>query len=800
MSKLISKIVVPDLNEATGYALYNVKDANAIRSSEKGTANGVATLDNTGKIPSSQIPSGIISQQSDWNQTDSTAGDYIKNKPTSMPASDVSAWAKTSSKPTYTASEVGAIPTSAKGAASGVAELDTTGKVPTSQLPSYVDDVLEYANKASFPTTGETGKIYVDKATNLTWRWGGSAYVEISPSLALGETSSTAYAGDKGKALADKLATIAEGAEVNVQSDWNATSGDAFIKNKPTIPAAVTESTVSGWGFTKNTGTVTGIKMNGSSKGTSGVVDLGTVVTNIKAAAGSHINEAGTPSVTASTVSGVTTFTFDYLKGAKGDPGQNATTTSVFSTSANGLAPAASSGNKTTAETAVSNYYLCADGKYRQLPANAFKNDNTWTAASTSAAGYVPAATKGKFLHSNASTGNLEWVNDNNTTYTPQKLGSGIGTCSTSSGTALTVSLTGYELVKNGFVAVTFSNDVPASATLNINGKGAKPIIYKSAAITADTIKADDTVMFAYDGINYVVTSLGGGGAAPVNPNETVNISLTQVGGNSADLTGASITITNDDTSEIILTTTWQGSTITEEIEVGTPYTISVETITGYLTCPDQSYMAGYQTEKNVTFTYRISGVYIESTDHNLYTSSTWASAGKTANAIVVLTDNCKFRIALTQTQLPVHSNSNDPINNYLAVKTQEQAEVDYDGAGNTAKIIQFNTAYSTNTTSYAAPYCNAFTFPDGSTHGILGSGGQWKTLWLNKSAVNACITACGGTGFIEGTPYYWCSDCTLVQNNTKYLGVFNWGATFGYAAARMLTTNAYVRPFASYE
>ena len=74
----------------------------------------------------------------------------------------------------------------------------------------------------------------------------------------------------------NKLSGIAAGAEVNVQSDWNATSGDAFIKNKPTIP---TESTVSGWGFTKNVGTITGIKMNGSSKGTSGVVDLGTVIT-----------------------------------------------------------------------------------------------------------------------------------------------------------------------------------------------------------------------------------------------------------------------------------------------------------------------------------------------------------------------------------------------------------------------------------------------------------------------------------------------------------------------------------------
>ena len=71
-----------------------------------------------------------------------------------------------------------------------------TGTVPTSVLPSYVDDVLEYDAKASFPATGETGKIYVDKTTNLTWRWGGSAYVEISPSLAIGSTASTAAAGN----------------------------------------------------------------------------------------------------------------------------------------------------------------------------------------------------------------------------------------------------------------------------------------------------------------------------------------------------------------------------------------------------------------------------------------------------------------------------------------------------------------------------------------------------------------------------------------------------------------------------
>jgi hypothetical protein len=89
------------------------------------------------------------------------------------------------------------------GVAGGVATLDQEGKVPSSQLPSFVDDVIEVDSYDNLPTTGEAGKIYVTKDTNLTYRWSGSRYIEISASLALGETSSTAYAGDKGKYLKD---------------------------------------------------------------------------------------------------------------------------------------------------------------------------------------------------------------------------------------------------------------------------------------------------------------------------------------------------------------------------------------------------------------------------------------------------------------------------------------------------------------------------------------------------------------------------------------------------------------------
>ena len=122
------------------------------------------------------------------------------------------------------------IETSQLGVASGVATLGTDGKILTSQLPSYVDDVIEgYKSGADFyedsahtadkKITGESGKIYVDLHTNVTYRWSGTAYVEISASLALGETASTAYRGDRG-AIAYNHSQSA-----HARTDATATSG-----------------------------------------------------------------------------------------------------------------------------------------------------------------------------------------------------------------------------------------------------------------------------------------------------------------------------------------------------------------------------------------------------------------------------------------------------------------------------------------------------------------------------------------------------------------------------------------------
>lgn len=134
------------------------------------------------------------------------------------------------------------------------------GMVPQANLPSYVDDVIEADDYGSLPPTGEAGKIYVDKETNKTYRWGGSAYVEISASLALGETSATAFRGDHGKTAYDhaqakgsefatgfyKIATNAEG---HVTSATAVTKGDITALGVPAQDTTYVDATTSDSGL-----------------------------------------------------------------------------------------------------------------------------------------------------------------------------------------------------------------------------------------------------------------------------------------------------------------------------------------------------------------------------------------------------------------------------------------------------------------------------------------------------------------------------------------------------------------------
>ena len=69
--------------------------------------------------------------------------------------------------------------------ANGKADLDSSGKVPVSQLPDYVSDIFEYEKEDYFPVSGENGKIYIDKSTDKIYRWNGTIYIEISKTTSI---------------------------------------------------------------------------------------------------------------------------------------------------------------------------------------------------------------------------------------------------------------------------------------------------------------------------------------------------------------------------------------------------------------------------------------------------------------------------------------------------------------------------------------------------------------------------------------------------------------------------------------
>jgi hypothetical protein len=165
--------------------------------------------------------------------------------------------------------------TSLLGQVNGVATLDEAGKVPSSQLPSFVDDVLEYANLAGFPETGESGKIYIAIDTGLTYRWSGTIYAEISQSLALGNTSSTAFRGDLGKEAYDWGNHANGGYALNTAianaSNWDTAFGWGNHANAGYLTAeADTLDTVATRGNTTNSATINFVSSNQTNYNTNG--------------------------------------------------------------------------------------------------------------------------------------------------------------------------------------------------------------------------------------------------------------------------------------------------------------------------------------------------------------------------------------------------------------------------------------------------------------------------------------------------------------------------------------------------
>ncbi len=171
-------------NAALGDA-YIVKDTNSI--AMFGTAGWVITAltfqNPTDAVVSINGNKGAISLDKTWVGLDKVNNTADLDKPIST---------ATQAALNLKADAATAVNTSLLGQANGVATLDSAGLVKSQQLPSYVDDVLEFATKSAFPATGATGKIYVETTGNTTYRWSGTAYVKITS----GEVSSVnGYAG-----------------------------------------------------------------------------------------------------------------------------------------------------------------------------------------------------------------------------------------------------------------------------------------------------------------------------------------------------------------------------------------------------------------------------------------------------------------------------------------------------------------------------------------------------------------------------------------------------------------------------
>ena len=475
------------------------------------------------------------------------------------PASDVSSWAKAATKPSYTAAEVGAIPATDKGSNNGVAELDSTGKVPSSQLPSFVDDVLEFTSLSAFPAVGETGKIYVALDTNKTYRWSGSVYVETNPSLALGETSSTAYRGDRGKTAYDHSQTTSG-------NPHNVTKSDVGLGNVGNFKAV---STVASQGLTDteksnaraNIGAGTSSLALGTSSSTAYRGDRGNAayahaVTNKGAAFESGLYKITTNSeghVTAATavakdditglgipgsdtnthrpiqvngeeVLGNNTTALNLKAGSNVSVTNSSgtvtiaatnTTYGVVSTSANGLAPKVTDTSK----------YLKGDGTW-DTPTN---TDTKNTAGSTDTSSKIfligatsQAANPQTYSHDTAYVGTDGCLYSGGskvlTAHDGNNRRSFYGTCDTAAATAAKVitlsDTTGWELKAGTMIAVKFTATNSASnVTLNVNGSGAKSIYYGNAVYTSTSSAvcgyANRTNLYIYDGTYWVWLSHG---------------------------------------------------------------------------------------------------------------------------------------------------------------------------------------------------------------------------------------------------------------------------------------------------
>ena len=213
-----------DTKPVSGEAVYEY-----INATLKGKANGLASLDSSGKVPSSQLPSYV--------------DDVIEGYISSDIFYDRTKTAPHSGSTIYICSNI-VIPTENGGGtatnyqwnSSSNAFVSTTSSGQVAGYAYFENIAVGAPDEIYLAADTETSKIYVDLATNKTYRWSGTTYVEISESIALGETSSTAYAGDKGKEVTDTV-NLLKTASNSSRKVYLSSSGDdnntGFLKSAP---------------------------------------------------------------------------------------------------------------------------------------------------------------------------------------------------------------------------------------------------------------------------------------------------------------------------------------------------------------------------------------------------------------------------------------------------------------------------------------------------------------------------------------------------------------------------------------
>lgn len=473
-----------------------MKNPSSLTISLNGTSQGA--YDGSDAKSINITPSGIGAAASSHTHTKSQITDF----PTSMPASDVSSWAKAATKPSYSYSEItGTIDATSK----------LSGVIPAANLPGYVDDVIEgYYSSTKFYKTknsdgtysteiaGEAGKIYTDLNTNKIYRWSGSAFAVISDTIALGETSSTAYRGDRGKVAYDHSQETG-----NPHGTTKSDLGLGSVENKSsaTIRGELTKANVTtALGYTPPTTNTTYPVGSATATGT----------TKLYSSIGTNTDGTMTQSAITSALSGKANSSHTHTKSDVGLGNVNNTAdadksvkyatsagSATSATSATSAATASScSGNAATATKLQTSRKL----KVSLSAADAASFDGSEDAQSI--------GVSGKLAISNGGTG-ADSINGIRTNI-------GINPVTTAgTGAAYTATVNGITSLTAGakFTMVPHTTSTDITPTLNVNGLGVKNLRMRLSGYTSATtafatknfLVANKPVDVMYDGVQWII-------------------------------------------------------------------------------------------------------------------------------------------------------------------------------------------------------------------------------------------------------------------------------------------------------